>query len=407
MRKKIINLAIWFINPLFGEEIFRSLRFSTHVNIFIFKNSAVNFNDTDYCKVINIDQNESTLLELLKKRNIKLVFIANKKISIEILKKIQDPMITVINQNKIKHSKKLQDLSFLKKKKIDYDFIKLIKKNSYNFLESLNQKTNFIHDEFILESFKDINGDIQYTGLIIFVKKDQKKTYYSFDLENQQILNITNSFFSEIDYKGLLSIKFKLYNYKETNLLFKSIQIKNIHEGWRFNRARGINFPLLLIQNFLSREIIVHPLVDKKLLYWSENNKIYLKVNYSLIFIDLDETLIINEKSVSSTLELIKIEKKRNKKVYLITRHKKNILSTLLKTKIHDKYFNKIIFVNDGEKKSDFINNELKQHKLNHLSIFIDNEFPERYDVDTNCDVIVFDVNGLDFLKPEYLGDSE
>ena len=119
-------------------------------------------------------------------------------------------------------------------------------------------------------------------------------------------------------------------------------------------------------------------------------------------FVDLDDTLIIRKKVVSGLIELIEKINSFNKKVILVTRHKNDVIKTLKSFSINEQFFKSIIKVGDGEMKSVFINAYLEKNKKDKISIFIDNEFPERIDVLKNCDIPVFDVNGIDFIRLQY-----
>ena len=78
-----------------------------------------------------------------------------------------------------------------------------------------------------------------------------------------------------------------------------------------------------------------------------------------------------------------------NKNIYLISRHKYDIIETLKKYKIDKHIFKDIIHIKDDRKKSDYV----KEY-----SIFIDDSFRERNDVKNVDNVLVFDIDFFNFI---------
>lgn len=152
-------------------------------------------------------------------------------------------------------------------------------------------------------------------------------------------------------------------------------------------RSCGINIPLVIIQNFYKRKVKTFKFIDS-----IEKDKIYVYdlSSISTVYFDLDETLIWEGKPIKESIDLLYNFLSSGKKIRLLTRHKKNIIETLTLIGIDYKIFDKIIKVADGEKKSSFIDEN---------SLFIDNEFPERYDVMCNSNIPVLDLDQLEFIK--------
>lgn len=154
-------------------------------------------------------------------------------------------------------------------------------------------------------------------------------------------------------------------------------------------RAKGINLPLMTIQDFLNRDLTTLPndciqLIDRKI-----STRAELNFDYEHVYIDLDETLIIDGKAVPMVLAFVYQSITEGKKVKLITRHAGDIQKTLTKAKICHELFDEIIHITDGSKKSKFITEK---------SIFIDNHFPERLDIALNTKIPTLDVDTLEFF---------
>ncbi len=156
------------------------------------------------------------------------------------------------------------------------------------------------------------------------------------------------------------------------------------------NRVRGINFPLLSIYEFERVDIKIlknnyEIEIDRAL-----QNRYKVKLSYDTIYLDLDDTLIINKKVNLLLIKFLYQCINLNKKIIILTRHRENINKTLLKFKINRILFDKIIVIKENELKSNYIKNQ--------NSIFIDDSFSERTDVANKCKIPTFDCSMVESL---------
>ena len=149
------------------------------------------------------------------------------------------------------------------------------------------------------------------------------------------------------------------------------MKIVGCHEGWKFYRAMGINIPLLCIQNVLQRNLKIYPVIKRSSIQWVQNYDIFIYFRLDVLFVDLDDTLIIRKKVVSGLIELIEKINSFNKKVILVTRHKNDVIKTLKSFSINEQFFKSIIKVGDGEMKSVFINAYLEKNKKDKISFLL------------------------------------
>jgi hypothetical protein len=152
-------------------------------------------------------------------------------------------------------------------------------------------------------------------------------------------------------------------------------------------RLFGINVPLILVQELMNRRVRTIKLLDDNLVNYKE---LKVEVKASQIYIDLDETLIWDGEVVKITKKLYDKFQKKNAKITLITRHKKNVLKTLSLIDMSNDDFDNIIVVQDHELKSTYIPKN---------ALFIDNEFPQRIDVRLNSGANVCDIDILDRIE--------
>ena len=392
MRDKILNTGILLIDEKICEEIYKSLEYSTHINLFVFYNEKINPTKSYSCGVVSYNKNEFN--KIIKHYKVDLLFIAGETFPSELIKNMKNTGVKIANNlslNSINetYSKKLIDLD--NQNKIQHYTDHLIRQQSEKF--KINFKLNPY--KIVFDSFKSIEMKTVFSSSTIFYNNKKLKTYYNnssdfFECTCQIKLIVENAAL-----QGVKSIQIPINNGK---LDFNAVLYIPAHLGWKFLRAQGINIPLLCVQNFLLRSVIVQPLINNDLISWYRDISLIIKINYGKIFVDLDETLIIGKKSVNLVLDLLIDARERKKNIILITRHKLNILKTLADASINNDLFNEIIHVKENEKKSDIINNMLKNENQKECAIFIDNEFPERYDVFKNCRIPVFDVNGIEFI---------
>jgi len=155
-----------------------------------------------------------------------------------------------------------------------------------------------------------------------------------------------------------------------------------------FQRARGVNLPLMAIHDFMGRDVIAQAeksvsIIDRAILTRTRS-----EVNYQHIYVDLDDTLIINGFAVPAVMAFLYQSRANGKAITLITRHAQKPEDTLARAGIAVNLFDEIIHLTAGERKSE---------SIQPYSVFIDNYFPERMDVRTLKDVLVLDVDAVEF----------
>lgn len=154
-------------------------------------------------------------------------------------------------------------------------------------------------------------------------------------------------------------------------------------------RAAGINLPLMAVQDFLGRDLLALPCPYVSLVERNIATRASLDFDYDTVFVDLDDTLILNGFAVPQTMAFLYQSIAAGKKITLITRHKFDVANTLADARIDIGLFDRVIVLNDGESKADHITP---------TSIFIDNHFPERKEVATRLAIPVLDVDMVEFL---------
>ena len=115
-----------------------------------------------------------------------------------------------------------------------------------------------------------------------------------------------------------------------------------------------------------------------------------LGIEYSTVYIDLDDTIILKDKVNVEAMAFLYMCANSGKKVRILSRHARREEDTLNKYRIDLRLFDKIIHVEEDELKSSFIKEK--------DAILIDDAFRERADVARVNGIPVFDIDCLPAL---------
>ncbi len=159
------------------------------------------------------------------------------------------------------------------------------------------------------------------------------------------------------------------------------------------HRVKGINFPLLSIfeeerlpLNIQANNYLVE--IDRAL-----RNRYKHNIEFSQLYIDYDDTIIVNGKINQEAIQLIYQCINDKKRISLITRHQGNLEDSLKSFKLHH-IFDEIIHIQNKSKKSLHIKNA-------NGAIFIDDSFSERQDVANRLGILTFDCSMIELLLKE------
>lgn len=206
---------------------------------------------------------------------------------------------------------------------------------------------------------------------------------------NIKVNNIANKINDVLEFKGSWFFQVKYNNNNELSLLEISTRLPGASN---IVRNYGINMTLLSLFIHQGKDVEI----EKLPIHNIDTLKIYTNYydisfnNIENLYIDFDDTLIVNDKV---NIEIISILYKfinKNKNIYLITRHRYNLFDSLNKYKINKELFTGIHWIKDNRSKNDYIKNN---------SIFIDDSFQERKSIDKTRNIYCIDVSSLEILK--------
>lgn len=154
-------------------------------------------------------------------------------------------------------------------------------------------------------------------------------------------------------------------------------------------RARGVNLPLMAVQDYLGRSLVVLPEPRVHMIERQIRSRAVLEYRYSSVYVDLDDTLVVNGLANPAMMAFLYQSLNEGKRIVLVTRHEADVDETLRNARIPQAVFDEIIHLRNGEAKADYVAPD---------SIFIDNHFPERQAVAARHGIPVFDVDAVELL---------
>jgi len=238
-------------------------------------------------------------------------------------------------------------------------------------------------EEFTVDCFTDRHGKLLFSaprkrGRI--QKGISVNTYPSPEIaeKTNQLAQIINR---EVKFRG--SWFFQVKQDRDGNLTLLEIASRLGGSSALF-RAKGINFALMSIFDAFD-----YPVNALENTYWLEldralDQRFKIQIQYNTVYIDLDDCLILGGRVNSELVGFIFQCINQSKKIVLITKHEQNLNDTLSKFRLTT-LFDAVIHLDKSQHKSDFI------QELN--SIFIDDSFSERNKV--------MSVHGIPVFAPD------
>lgn len=180
---------------------------------------------------------------------------------------------------------------------------------------------------------------------------------------------------------------------KDLNDVHKLLEVApRIAGTMAVHRVQGVNFALL---NIYEMERIPYEIMHNRLNVQIDRalvNRYSHGLKYNTVYVDLDDTLIINEKINNYLIAFLYQCINKNKKLILLTKHTNDIYEILNKHRLAG-IFDEIINIKSEYSKVDYINDM--------DAIFIDDSFSERVEVSKKTGMLTFDCSMIELLMDE------
>lgn len=202
-----------------------------------------------------------------------------------------------------------------------------------------------------------------------------------------------------VDYAKIISSRLTFYGAwffqvkKDREGIYKLLEVApRIAGTMALHRVQGINFPLLSIYEQERIPVAVlknnaYVEIDRALV-----NRYRHQIEYSTVYVDLDDTLILNDKVNVQIIGFLYQCINEGKKIVLITKHDKDLNMTLAKYRLNG-ICDEIIHIGRGGAKADYIRE--------HDAILIDDSFSERKAASDKLGIYTFDCSMVELLLEE------
>ena len=154
-------------------------------------------------------------------------------------------------------------------------------------------------------------------------------------------------------------------------------------------RSMGVNLPLLSLYDALGSDVEILPLDGEARLDRALINRFKLGITYKHVYIDFDDTIVINGKVNVSIAAFLYQCRNSGIGLHLLSRHKGDVFPLLDRFALRQ-LFDTVTIVAPTAKKAPFI--------TRHPAIFIDDSFAERRDVRLALGIPVFGVDAVESL---------
>lgn len=175
--------------------------------------------------------------------------------------------------------------------------------------------------------------------------------------------------------------------------VFKLLEVApRIAGTMALHRVQGINFPLLSIYEQERIPLVLLKNsgdieIDRALV-----NRYRQRIEYSTVYVDLDDTLILNDKVNVQVISFLYQCVNKGKKIVLVTKHDGDLEETLKKFRLHG-ICDEIIHIDRAAAKADYINGR--------DAILIDDSFSERKSASDKLGINTFDCSMVEVLLDE------
>jgi len=241
--------------------------------------------------------------------------------------------------------------------------------------------------EYTVDCFTDKNGKLLFAEGRERIRINNGISVNSKQINNPKFQELAEIINQTLSFQGVWFYQVKERANKELVLMEIAPRIAGTMALFR---ALGVNFILLSLFDRMDIEVSIlnnklDMEIDRALFA-----RFSIKENYEYVYIDFDDTIIVNNAVNTDIIKFLYQARNFCKKIILLTKHKKGINETLSKFAISNLLFDEIILIEQNAKKSDYIKN------IN--SIFIDDSFAERKDVLEKLKIPVFGLDAVESL---------
>lgn len=242
--------------------------------------------------------------------------------------------------------------------------------------------------EYTIGCFTNRKGELLFAGAITRERIQDGRSYHNErGIMNGQFWEIARQLNSVFEFHG--SWFFQVKEDKNGALKLLEFSVRQIGEMGVY-RQLGVNFAAMSIFDAMGRDVKVlfndlNLTVDLRF-----KNNCFLCFEYESVYLDLENTLVVNGRLNVELLNFLYLCFTRGLKVILLTNEKDAYEEILMKYPISSKLFHQVLSINHRGKTSDYIT----QTK----AVYISSNFHKRWQVKESCGIPVFDLDAIECL---------
>jgi hypothetical protein len=244
-------------------------------------------------------------------------------------------------------------------------------------------------EEYTIDCFSDRDAGLLFCGGRKRIRTKSGISMDSHPVYNNLFVEYATAISQKLTFYGAWFFQLKKDRYDMLKLLEIAPRIGGT---MAVHRVQGINFALLSIyeQERIPIEILSNNLdvqIDRALV-----NRYRHQVHYNVVYVDLDDTLILNDTVNTNLVRFLYQCVNRGLRIVLLTKHALNVNQTLRKHRLSE-LFDEIIKIEQTACKADYI--------LETDAILIDDSFNERKTVNERVGILTFDCSMVEMLVDE------
>ncbi len=241
-------------------------------------------------------------------------------------------------------------------------------------------------EEYTIDCFTNYKRELLFAGARIRGRTLNGISVNAKSIHDPMFNDIAEKINNTLSFRGMWFFQLKKDNQGTLKLLEVSPRVAGT---MGLHRNMGVNLPLLSLFDAMDVDVTVQPTNLKMELDRCLTNRYITDLNYNTVYVDLDDSLILNDQVNPLLIAFIFQCINENKKLVLLTRHKGNLIKTLEKHRLRY-LFDDVMHITNNEKKSERISGS--------DAIYIDDSHAERLEVATNACIPVFDTHGIECL---------
>lgn len=241
-------------------------------------------------------------------------------------------------------------------------------------------------EEFTVDCYTDFSGILRYCGPRVRNSTINGISSDTRAVDSSELEFFANAIMKKLPLRGPWFFQAK----KDRDGKYTLLEIApRIAGSSAVSRNVGINIPALAVHECLGHSISLERKNYNIKMKRTLLNSFELEIDYDTLYIDLDDTIIVDDKVNIEAIQLLHQCINERKRIVLLTKHKGNLATVLKQHRISD-LFDEILQIKHEEEKFSFVTSK--------KSILVDDSFTERMKVFSKLGIHVFDVSEIESL---------